>query len=203
GNEDSSQTSKVESTSVSTQNQSEPVNAVKKSIETEDYYSETELSDLGFRTVKLDEQRSLLCSNDSDLDCVCLEPLPCTTAGNCISFKENVGAFRTALNQKQQGLTVQCGRGETGQCGNFKYVLFNGDIHRRELRWFNNSGELVAQRNSTDYKAYCDGKARTQFMGKISKCASSVRKELICGKAETELPNAIEGLRRLDPEKYR
>ncbi len=197
----------MESKDISKQEQPDSANAKidtkKRTVETDNYYSETELNDLDFRTIKLNKQQSLLCSNNSDLDCVCLEPLPCTDTGNCISLKENVNAFRTALNTKQEDRTIQCDRGEVGRCDDFQYFLFNGDMHRRELRWFNHSGELVAQRNSTDYKAYCEGKARTRFMGKIPKCTSSVQKELICGKAETELSNAVEDLRRLDPEKYR
>ena len=167
------------------------------------YYTESEIRDLGFRIVKLDDQYSLLCSNESNRDCVCLEPLPCVEAGNCIGLEENIDGFKAALNQKQEGRSVNCQRAEVGQCGNFQYFLFNGDISRRELRWFGANGTLVAQRNSTDYNAYCNGKARTRFMGKIPKCASTVRKELICGQAETNLANAIEDLRRLDPNKFR
>ena len=175
----------------------------KNQDKSENYYSQSEIHSLGFRIVKLDDQRSLLCSNVSDQDCVCLESLPCIETGNCIGLKQNVDAFRNALNQKQEGWSVDCRRSEVGRCGNFQYFLFDGDINRRELRWFDQSGHLVAQRNSTDHNEYCDGKARTRFMGKIPKCETTVREELVCGKAETNLANAIEDLRRLDPNKFR
>ena len=68
-------------------------------------------------------------------------------------------------------------------------------IERHELRWFTKDGKLVAQRNFTDYNAWCDGRARKLFTGKIPICQATERKELFCGKAENPVPNALDDLR--------
>lgn len=107
-------------------------------------------------------------------------------------MEENVDLFRRALATKQNGRSVECRRGETGRCGAFRYFNFDGDVERHEIRWFDSTGKLVGQRNSTDYAEYCGGKARIRYQGRVPKCDSMEREEVICGSAEYPLPRPIE-----------
>lgn len=167
------------------------------------YYNDDELTELGFKIIKLNDRQKLLCSKGNDKDCVCIEDLKCNEPNsNCIKFKNNIDIFRSAVADGQDGRTVSCERAEIGVCGNLQYFRFDGDNYLRELRWFDMKDNLVAQRNSTDYFAYCNGKARTRFMGKIPKCSGVMRQELICGKASKKQSNTIEDLRRIDMSLY-
>lgn len=159
------------------------------------FYTEAELRDLGLNVVPLGAGRSLLCGGAGEEPCVCLEPLPCEAAGDCVTFEENVRALRDALAHPPEGRAVNCRRGETGRCGDLRYLDFDGDIERHEMRWFDASGRLVAQRSWTDYPAYCDGKSRVLFQGRVPKCASAARDELICGEAATSVRSPVDDLR--------
>jgi hypothetical protein len=165
------------------------------------YYGERELRAMAAKVTALKKDRLLVCGAAAGTNCVCVEPLPCESQGNCVSFQENVEAFRRALTDKTQGRSVECRRAEIGTCGGFRYFYFEGDVARRELRWFDGAGRLVAQRNSTDDEAYCGGKSRTRFQGKVPRCQALERSEIICGRAGGELPLPIEDVleRRLPP----
>jgi hypothetical protein len=166
----------------------------------ETYYDASELKALAAQ-VKPVKKDGLLVCGEAGRNCVCLEPLPCKAKGNCVAFQENIDAFRKALATKTPGRSVECRRAEIGQCGAFRYFDFEGDISRREMRWFDGAGNLVAQRSSTDYEEYCGGKSRTRFQGKVPRCDAIKRTELICGSAEGDLPLPIEDVlkRRLKP----
>ena len=75
----------------------------------------------------------MVCRPDGKF-CLCLEPLHCDVPGECISFDENVRAFREALGGGDGGRTVRCERAELGHCGKLRYFYFKGDIDRDELR---------------------------------------------------------------------
>lgn len=160
------------------------------------FYSEAELRDLGVTVTAVEGGRSLVCGGEDLGTCVCLEPLPCAAAGDCATFDENVRAFRDALAHPAEGRAVHCRRAETGRCGDLRYFDFDGDIERHEIRWFDASGRLVAQRNWTDYPAYCGGKSRVMFQGRVPKCASAARDELICGEAAASVPTPVDDLLR-------
>src|SRR4051812_34637111 len=88
------------------------------------YYDESELRALGVRVTPAEKQQLLLCGGASDSNCVCLAPLPCQAAGNCVGFEANIKGFRSALTSKQAGRSVDCKRGELGRCGAFRYFDF-------------------------------------------------------------------------------
>jgi hypothetical protein len=148
-----------------------------------DYYSREQLGAMGLREVKVDAESVLLCGGADESACVCLEPLPCAAAGTCANYDQNLAILREALAKPADGRTVSCQRSETGRCEGFRYLDFSGDIDRHEMRWFDASGALVGQRNWTDYPEYCGGRARTRFQGRVPRCASPAREELICGEA--------------------
>jgi hypothetical protein len=166
------------------------------------YYQQADLRSLAAHIKPLKKERQLLCGEEGSKNCVCLEPLPCESQSNCIGFQENVDAFRKTLAAKTPGRSVDCRRAEIGTCGSFRYFDFEGDIARREMRWFDENGRLVAQRNSTDYEEYCGGTSRTRFQGKVPRCEKMARTELICGVAEGDLPLPIEDVlkRRISPQ---
>lgn len=159
------------------------------------YYSVDDLAALGLRTQALDGGRTLVCGAEDGSGCICLEPLPCEAEGNCITFDDNVEAFRSAVADGQDGRTVQCDRAETGRCGPFRYFDFQGDVERHEMRWFDENTVLVGQRNETDYQAYCDGATRARFQGRIPKCDAMSSPELICGAAASPPLPPIDDLR--------
>src|SRR4051794_25684576 len=94
------------------------------------YYDESELRALGVRVTPAEKQQLLLCGGASNSNCVCLAPLPCQAAGNCVGFEANIKVFRGALTSKQAGRSVDCKRGELGRCGAFRYFDFEGDGER-------------------------------------------------------------------------
>jgi hypothetical protein len=150
-----------------------------------------ELVALGATVTPVSEGKRLVCGAGAR-NCVCLEPLPCEAAGDCISFEDNVAAFRAALAKGQGGRRVECERADVGGCGGFRYLRFEGDIERREVRWFDRSGKLVGQRNRADHQAYCGGRARLRFQGRIPRCPSTTRQEVLCGKAEQPLASPLD-----------
>jgi hypothetical protein len=156
------------------------------------YFDDSDIKALAFQVKPLKKNQLLVCGESGGKNCVCVEPLPCQSQGNCLGFQDNVDAFRQALAAREKGRSVECRRAEIGTCGEFRYFDFEGDIARRELRWFDGAGRLVAQRNSTDYEEYCGGKSRTRFQGRVPRCESLKRTELICGTAEGDLPLPIE-----------
>ncbi len=164
--------------------------------EVSDYYSLDELRDTGLLTVDLEDEQVLLCGGADESSCVCMEPLPCRESGDCVSFDANIEAFRNAVKGGQGDRTVDCSRGETGRCEKFRYFYFEGDNHRFEMRWFDASGHLVAQRNWTDYREFCGGRTRARVMGRIPRCDTLEREEIICGEADTKLLNPIEDVLR-------
>ena len=154
-------------------------------------YRFEELATLGLNATRLDTGETLLCGGQ----CVCMKPLDCSD-GSCISYSENIAAFRAALKAPGPGRTVSCRRAETGRCGEFRYFDFEGDLHRRELRWFNETGAMVAQRNVADYDAYCEGQAQTLFVGSVPRCEVLNDRERICGQGERPALTALQDLRR-------
>ncbi len=161
------------------------------------YYSREQLKELGLREVKVDAENVLLCGGTDESACVCLEELPCAAAGSCTNYDQNLAILREALAKPADGRSVSCERAETGRCDGFRYLDFSGDIDRHEMRWFDASGALVGQRNWTDYPAYCGGRARARFQGRVPRCTSPARQELICGEAgETVLAPAEDLTRR-------
>ena len=156
------------------------------------YLDETALRAQGLKTEALGPGRALWCDPASKR-CVCHEPLDCGADGKgCLMLGANIETFRDALARGQDGRRVDCRRAEVGTCGDFRYFLFNGDIERRELRWFDGQGHLVAMRNRTDYPAYCDGRAMTRVLGRLPNCAPMARTELICGEAGPEGFSALD-----------
>lgn len=122
--------------------------------------------------------------------CICIEPLQCSSSP-CIKFDENVAIFERALKHPSDGRTVSCDRAETGACGVTRYFYFLGDIHRDELRIFGSDGRLVGRFDETDYDAYCEGRARMRWAGKIPDCAEMKRDRLLCGKAEAPMETPL------------
>jgi len=153
-----------------------------KAAVSSEYYTLEELRSLGMRTASMPDGETLLCGPEGDSQCLCLSPLDCSTGG-CIQFSENVAAFKSALTQPAPGSKVQCDSATSGECGAFTYFDFQGDLYRRELRWFDAGGALVGQRNISDYAAYCGKQTRARFVGSIPKCAAATRRELLCGEA--------------------
>jgi len=97
---------------------------------------------------------------------------------------------------------VHCERAEVGRCGDHRYFYFQGDIHRYEMRWFDASGTLVAQRNRTDYAQYCNHTASSRWMGRVPRCEALEREELICGEAAGPLLTPVEDLRDLTRDPF-
>jgi hypothetical protein len=162
---------------------------------TSNFLSDAELTALGVRVVALEGGSRLVCGGPAeDTGCVCLEPLPCEASGDCVTFDASVRAFREAVTAGQEGRKVQCNRAEIGRCGPFRFFDFEGDIERHEIRWFDETGRLVAQRNWTDYPAYCGGKARVGFHGRVPRCASPSREETICGEPSLGVRTPVEDL---------
>jgi hypothetical protein len=119
--------------------------------------------------------------------CLCRAPLGCGAKDQkpCITYDENVSAFRTALKGVGNGKdrrTVTCNQAEIGTCGDHRYFFFDGDIHRTELRFFDKAGAFVGEIALTDYDEYCDHRASKRVRGTIPDC-SITKTELICGKA--------------------
>jgi hypothetical protein len=158
------------------------------------FYSPAELNAEGFRIIQLDTGKRLLCLGEDDSTCACWRPLACTGDG-CPTFDSNLKAFRSALDAPGEGRSVICERAEVGQCGDFRYFDFNGDIHRQEVRWFDNAGRLVAQRNATDHDEYCDGRTSVMFSGDVPKCVTAHREELICGEQGGSINTPLSDLR--------
>jgi hypothetical protein len=156
------------------------------------YFEDADIKALAFQVKALKKDQLLVCGEAGGKNCVCVEPLPCQRQGNCLGFQDNVDAFRQALAAREKGRAVDCRRAEIGTCGEFRYFDFEGDIARRELRWFDGAGRLVAQRNATDHDEYCGGKSRTRFQGRIPRCETLERTALICGTAEADLALPIE-----------
>jgi hypothetical protein len=164
-------------------------------------YADEDLVALGATITALGDGQRQICGAGAR-NCVCLEPLPCEAAGDCITFKDNVDAFRAAVAAKdaKSKRRVDCLRAETGQCGGFRYFAFEGDIERREVRWFDGTGRLVGQRNRADHTEYCGGRTRLRFQGRVPRCSPVARQELLCGKAEQPLANPVdEVLQRRPP----
>ena len=158
------------------------------------YYTTEELGHLGLRVASAGEGETLVCGSEADSQCLCLMPLDCE-AGGCMGFSENVAAFRAALSHPAPGSKVQCDKAAIGDCGTFKYFDFQGDLYRREVRWFDGSGALVGQRDVTDYPAYCGKQTRARFIGRIPKCANAASRELLCGEPPTAM-SPLDDLRR-------
>ena len=127
-------------------------------------------------------------------ECVCRRALPCTARGDCMTLEENLEMFRAAL-AGEEGRVVTCDRAEVGRCGEFRYFYFSGDIYRDELRWFDAAGTLVAQTNTTDYAAYCNGASMFEWSGRVPRCDTPQREELICGRPGRPLRTPFETLR--------
>jgi hypothetical protein len=159
-----------------------------------DFYSLSDLEALGVEVKALDAQRTLLCGGGAQGRCVCLESLECDRAHGCLSFDENIAAFERALAGKNPGRTVFCEVAEVGRCGDFSYFDFRGDIHRHEMRWFNRSGRLIAQRNWTDYPAYCDGRSNARWLGTIPYCSPISRDRILCGAPSRDKQPPIDDL---------
>jgi len=147
------------------------------------YYNDQELKSLGFKLSKVNEDQSLLCHKNNPSKCVCYEakPLTCEADNSCVSLDENVRVFQQALDASGDGVLVSCNGAVVGRCDDFSYFDFDGDIDRREVRWFDREGSLVGMRNATDHFAYCKGKALIKYSGKIPKCAKSIPEKTLCG----------------------
>jgi hypothetical protein len=159
-----------------------------------EYYTTEELKSLGTKITSIDANQSILC-DETGQHCVCQEQLTCgiDKTAPCPSFTENVKSFQTALNTKQGKRRVTCNSAETGQCDEFLYFHFDGDIERYETRWFNTAGQMVAQRNRSDYASYCNGQTTTRIQGKIPKCGEMLITKLLCGaKTDSRVPTAID-----------
>ncbi|HEX4416621.1 MAG TPA: hypothetical protein VH165_01925 [Kofleriaceae bacterium] len=134
-----------------------------------------DLAAAGAKITKISDTESLVCGTSG---CICMKDLACGTKG-CVTLADNLAAFRKALARDTQ--PVYCEIADTGQFCDLSYFRFEGDIDRWETRFFDASGQLVAQRNGTDYPAYCGGKAHLQVAGRIPDCAMKPRHvELIC-----------------------
>lgn len=157
--------------------------------ESRDYFREDDWQASGWRVTGLDGNHRMAC-DPTGQRCVCLEPLPCGGDRPCANFEENVSAFRAALRDKGKGRRVSCDRAEIGQCGNFRYFHFAGNIDRNETRWFDANDRLVAQRNRTDFPAYCGNRAELRLMGTLPRCAEMVQTELLCGTPKGPAPIA-------------
>jgi hypothetical protein len=157
------------------------------------FHALSELEQGGIAVERLDENEWLLCNPQRDT-CLCLEPLACRERGDCITLEENLRVFRKEL-AKSADRQVICERAETGHCGDFRYFLFEGGIHRYELRWFDAAGKLVGQRNTTDYPEYCGGQALASYRGYVPKCEKVVSDELLCGEAKRPLSTPLEDFR--------
>ncbi len=157
-------------------------------------YSLADFDRMGWRVQSLDGDGALLRGFDG-LSRVCLKPLPCAKTGECISLKENLAVFRKAL-QSGQERKVSCERAEVGRCGEYRYFLFEGDIHRYEVRWFDASGKLVGQRNTTDDWAYCGG-ALHAYWGQVPYCTSTVVEQILCGRRGTPVSPPLRDMQSL------
>lgn len=165
------------------------------------FHDDAELAALGARIVALENGESLVCPGAGDANCICRQSLPCEATKNCMVFDGNVQVFRKTLKKPGKGRTLTCDRAEIGKCGAYRYFNFDGDIGRHERRWFDDTGRLVAQRNSSDHDAYCKGRARKMLYGRIPRCETMVSDELICGKAEGPLPTIMDELLQRPPKK--
>ena len=136
-----------------------------------------------------------MCSAEGNGECLCLAPLDCGEGG-CITYEANVAAFRQVLEKPPEGVKVYCDRAEVGRCDAFRYFDFEGDVERRELRWFDATGALVGQRNVTDYQAYCGEQTRVRYQGRVPRCGQLSGSEHICGDQKRPAKTPLEDLRR-------
>lgn len=155
------------------------------------FYSLEDLATLGLNAKRLGSGDILLCG----AQCVCLKPLDCS-GGDCVSYDENIATFRAALKAPGRKRSVSCRHAEAGRCGKFRYFNFEGDSHRRELRWFDETGAMVAQRNVADYDAYCENQTSTLFVGSVPRCDEVANRDAICGRDERGALTALEDLQR-------
>jgi hypothetical protein len=159
-----------------------------------EYYTVEELRGLGLVLTSAADGETLVCGSEADSQCLCLMPLDCASGG-CIQLSENVAAFKTALTHPAPGAKVQCDKAAIGDCGAFRYFDFQGDLYRREVRWFDASGALVGQRDVTDYAAHCGKQTRVRFIGRVPKCEAAMARELLCGEAPQTL-SPLDDVRR-------
>jgi hypothetical protein len=159
------------------------------------YYSVEELRALGLAASAAGDGEMLVCSAEGNGECVCLASLDCGEGG-CITYEANVTAFRQVLEKAPQGVKVYCDRAEVGRCDAFRYFDFEGDLERRELRWFDETGALVGQRNVTDYEAYCGHQTRVRYQGRVPRCEKLSGSEHICGEHRRPARTPLEDLRR-------
>jgi Leucine-rich repeat (LRR) protein len=161
-------------------------------VTAEGFHSLEDLKRLGASVSQIDERRSLVCDASRE-QCLCHEATACDPViERCSTFAENIAEFKKAL-ARTSGRTVTCNRAEVGRCGSLRYFYFNGDIYRDEMRWFDDKGQRVGMRSSTDYAKYCEGRVRTRWAGAIPKCTALVRDELICGSAPEPLEPFVAG----------
>jgi hypothetical protein len=159
------------------------------------YFSVEELAALGFSATATGDGETLLCSTADGGKCICLAPLDCG-GQPCITYDQNVAAFRAALDKPEPGVTLTCERGQVGRCGSFRYFDFEGDLYRKELRWFDETGVVVGQRNVTDYQAYCNKQTRVRYQGRLPRCEKTSDIEGICGENTRPGMTPLEDLHR-------
>jgi hypothetical protein len=155
----------------------------------------TRLAAQGITITTVGDGETLACQHGA---CVCLTELRCK--GECITLARNLEGFEQALRGNADGREVNCELADTGKLCDISYFRFEGDIYRLEDRYFDATGHLVGQRNSTDYNQYCGGKAHVRFMGAVPDCRERARDvRLLCTdhrRAVTPLGNPMERLMR-------
>ena len=159
------------------------------------YYSVDELRALGSSASAAGHGEMLVCSTEGNGECLCLTSLDCGEGG-CITYESNVKALREVLEKPPEGVRVFCDRAEVGRCYAFRYFDFEGDVERQELRWFDETGALVGQRNVTDYEAYCGKQTRVRYQGKVPRCEQLSGSEHICGEQKRPGMTPLQDLRR-------
>jgi hypothetical protein len=139
-----------------------------------------DLRAVGLRVDPIGDGQTLVCAANN---CVCFSPLACDEE-RCNRFEDNVQVLRNARAGVEPDGSKSCDRAHVGRCGDLRYfgvTRFAGDAYPFELRWFDSSGAMVAERSFSDYPAYCNRSARFWWHGRIPYCPTTQRDELLCG----------------------
>lgn len=150
-------------------------------------HTEQTLAGRGLVSTPLDAGQRLVCQGaNSPRSCVCFTPLACVATGSCETFEGQAKALRADAGR--------CERAEVGHCGDFTFIELDGELGGLRLRWFERTGRLVGERNSTHFPAYCGGEAMTAYAGEVPDCAEAVRDEVLCGQPSKAVRSPLEDL---------
>jgi len=157
------------------------------------YYTIDELSRSGSWSSR-DDARAMVCRRMPSSACASSRSRAPSRA-SCPSFEEKREDLSSRASGANGDRTVHCQRAEVGHCGKLRYFYFKGDTDRDEMRWFDETGALLARRNATDYPAYCEGWSESHWEGKVPKCTALGSRRALVRRSAAPLTSAIEDMR--------